>query len=420
MRIAQVAPLFESVPPRGYGGTERVVSFLTEELVRRGHDVTLFASGDSRTAARLVAGCPRALRLDEQVIDKLAHQFVLLERVFASADDFDIIHFHNDYFHYPWSRRQPCCRITTLHGRLDLPDLVPIYREFSDEPLVSISNDQRRPLLWANWQRTVYHGLPETLYRFHSKPKEYLAFLGRISPEKRVDRAIEIAGRVGMKLLVAAKVDAADREYFEQTIEPLLRKNRSRVEFIGEIGDEAKDEFLGNAFALLFPIDWPEPFGLVMIESMACGTPVIAFRHGSVPEVIDDGVTGFVVENVEQAVGAVERVAGLSRATCRRTFERRFSVRRMTDDYLTVYRSLAESTGKMSDGASTILPRPRSSAPLHLLDGRETSNGMADAVIRNGNNGDALRPSQQSAAQMTSEIEPTTPLRPGMRSGRRR
>jgi glycosyltransferase involved in cell wall biosynthesis len=397
-----------------------VVSFLTEELVRRGHDVTLFASGDSRTAARLVAGCPRALRLDELVIDKLAHQFVLLERVFASADEFDIVHFHCDYLHYPWSRRQPCCRVTTLHGRLDLPDLVPIYREFSDEPLVSISNDQRRPLSWANWQRTVYHGLPDALYRFHGKPKEYLAFLGRISPEKRVDRAIEIAGRVGMKLLVAAKVDAADREYFEQCIEPLLRKNRSLVEFIGEIGDDAKDDFLGNARALLFPIDWPEPFGLVMIEAMACGTPVIAFRHGSVPEVIDNGTTGFVVDDIQQAVQAVERVGGLSRADCRRTFERRFSVRRMTDDYLTVYRCLAERTGTMSDGASTVLPRSGSITPSRLVNGRDQSDLAADVGVRNGSNGAAHRPSQQSAARMASDHQPTAPLRPGMRSGRRR
>jgi glycosyltransferase involved in cell wall biosynthesis len=408
MRIAQVAPLFESVPPSGYGGTERVVSFLTEELVRRGHDVTLFASGDSRTAARLVAGCPRALRLDEQVIDKLAHQFVLLERVFARADDFDVIHFHCDYLHYPWSRRQPCCRVTTLHGRLDLPDLVPLYREFPDEPLVSISNAQRRPLSWANWQRTIYHGLPKTLFRFHPKPKGYLAFLGRISPEKRVDRAIRIAGKVGMKLLVAAKVDAADREYFEQQIEPLFRENRSLVEFIGEVGDEAKDDFLGNAHALLFPIDWPEPFGLVMIESMACGTPVIAYRHGSVPEVIDDGLTGFVVDNEQAAVKAVERVAGLNRAECRRTFERRFSVGRMTDDYLASYRGLVERAASMSDRTARIHARRESEPSTRASHTVDKSDGATVGVVRIGGNGAAHRLSQH-ATRHSARKPPATP-----------
>ncbi len=342
MKIAQIAPLFESVPPQRYGGTERVVSFLTEELVRRGHEVTLFASGDSRTAAKLVAGCPQALRLDKRSVDKMAPQFLMLERVYQAADDFEIMHFHCDYLHYPSSRRHGCRRVTTLHGRLDIPELVPLYREFHDEPLVSISDSQRRPLYWANWVSTVYHGLPKNLFHFHAKPGDYLAFLGRISPEKRVDRAVRIAQTVGMKLKIAAKIDAADRDYYEQEIKPLLRNNRSLVEFIGEIGETEKDEFLGNACALLFPIDWPEPFGLVMIESIACGTPVIAYRHGSVPEVLDDGVSGFVVDNMAQAVQAIDRVAGLSRLECRRTFERRFSVERMADDYLSIYRQLAE------------------------------------------------------------------------------
>jgi glycosyltransferase involved in cell wall biosynthesis len=370
MKIAQVAPLFESVPPQCYGGTERVVSFLTEELVRQGHDVTLFASGDSQTEAKLIAGCPRALRLDERCVDSLAHQLVLLERVFREAHRFDVIHFHCDYLHYPWSRRHRCCHVTTLHGRLNIPDLVPLYREYAGEPVVSISDAQRQPLAWANWQGTVYHGLPDDLYHFHDKPGKYLAFLGRISPEKRVDRAIRIARRVGMKLKIAAKVDAADRVYFEEQIEPLLKKNRSLVEFVGEIGDEAKDEFLGNAHALLFPIDWPEPFGLVMIESMACGTPVIAYRNGSVPEIMDDGVTGFVVENVKQAVRAVERVASLSRAGCRRVFERRFNVRRMADDYLSIYRRLSEECGPTSDD------RPSARAMMVSGDGHADGNGF--------------------------------------------
>jgi glycosyltransferase involved in cell wall biosynthesis len=339
MKIAQVAPLYESVPPQCYGGTERVVSYLTEELVRQGHDVTLFASGDSRTAARLVACCPRALRLGG-CVDQLAHHFLLLECVFRQAANFDVVHFHCDYLHFPWSRRHPCRHVTTLHGRLDIPDLPPVYREFAGEPVVSISDAQRRPLAWANWQGTVYHGLPEDLYRFRERPGRYLAFLGRISPEKRVDRAIEIALRTGLPLRIAAKVDRADRDYYHDEVEPLLRKSRPLVEFIGEIGETEKDDFLGEALALLFPVDWPEPFGLVMIEAMACGTPVIAWRKGSVPEVMEDGVTGFVVEDMEQAVCAVGRLGSISRAACRRTSERRFSVRRMAEDYLAVYRRL--------------------------------------------------------------------------------
>src|ERR1043166_7432964 len=289
MRIAQVAPLFESVPPKYYGGTERVVSYLTEELVHQGHDVTLCASGDSVTKAHLVAACRRSLRLDKHCVDQLAHQILMLEHVFQRATEFDLVHFHVDYLHFPLSRCRAITGITTLHGRLDIPDLVPLYREFRDMPVVSISNAQRTPLPWANWQATVYHGLPADLYRFHAQPGSYLAFLGRISPEKRVDRAIEIAKRVRIPLKIAAKVDRVDKKYFKSAIEPLLRD--SLVEVVGEIGDGKKDEFLGNAYALLVPIDWPEPFGLVMIEAMACGTPVIAYRGGAVTEIMEHGHT---------------------------------------------------------------------------------------------------------------------------------
>jgi glycosyltransferase involved in cell wall biosynthesis len=340
MRIAQVAPLYESVPPKYYGGTERVVSYLTEELVRQGHEVTLFASGDSVTKARLVAPCRRSLRLDRQCQDQLAHHLLMLEQVFKDTSRFDIIHFHIDYLHFPLSRRQSTPQVTTLHGRLDIPDLVPLYQEFAEMPVVSISDAQREPLPWLNWQGTVYHGLPEDLYSFRPEPGRYLAFLGRISPEKRVDRAIEIARRLDMPIKIAAKVDAVDREYFEDVVAPLLRD--PRVEYLGEIGEGEKDEFLGNAYALLFPIDWPEPFGLVMIEAMACGTPVIAYRRGSVPEVMEEGVTGFIVQGLEDAVRAAERIPTLSRQRCRQLFEERFSATRMARDYLAIYQRLVE------------------------------------------------------------------------------
>ena len=357
MKIAQVAPLYESVPPKYYGGTERIVSYLTEELVREGHDVTLFASGDSVTAARLVAPVRRALRLDKNSIDSLAHHVVLLEEVTRRASRFDVIHYHIDYLHFPTSRRLGMPHVTTLHGRLDIPDLVPLYREFRDMPLVSISNAQRAPLPWANWQGTVYHGLPADLYAFQETPGDYLAFVGRISPEKRVDRALRIARRARMKIRIAAKVDDVDREYFEEQIQPLLEE--SDAEYIGEIGEGEKREFLGNATALLFPIDWPEPFGLVMIESLACGTPVIAYRHGSVPEVMEEGVTGFVVNGIEDAVRAVERVPSLSRRRCREIFEERFSAARMAGDYIRIYERIAAG-GLVGAGGGATRSAPKS------------------------------------------------------------
>jgi glycosyltransferase involved in cell wall biosynthesis len=340
MRIAQVAPLYESVPPQYYGGTERVVSYLTEELVRQGHEVTLFASGDSVTKARLVAPCRRSLRLDKHCLDKLSHHMLELELVMKDPSLFDIIHFHISYLHFSLARRQSTPHLTTLHGRLDIPDLVPLYQEFNEVPVVSISNAQREPLPWLNWQGNVHHGLPEDLYRFRETPGQYLAFLGRISPEKRIDRAIEIAKRVGIEIKIAAKVDEVDRTYFEHVVAPLLTD--PLVEYMGEIDDDEKDEFLGNAYALLFPIDWPEPFGLVMVEAMACGTPVIAYRHGSVPEVIADGVTGFIVDELEDAVKAAECIAALSRNHCRQLFEQRFSAARMAEDYVAIYQRLTD------------------------------------------------------------------------------
>ncbi len=341
MRIAQVAPLYESVPPKYYGGTERVVSYLTEELVRQGHDVTLFASGDSETKAHLVAACRRSLRMDKHCVDRLAHHMLMLEHVMQHAAEFDIVHFHTDYLHFPLSRREQITHVTTLHGRLDLPDLVPLYQEFREMPVISISNGQREPLPWANWQATVYHDLPADMYQFRDKTGTYLAFLGRVSPEKRVDRAIEIAKQVGIPLKLAAKVDRVDKDYFENVVEPLLR--HPFVEFVGEIGEGEKEEFLSNAYALLFPIDWPEPFGLVIIEAMACGTPVIAYRGGAVPEVMEEGHTGFIVEGLEDAVDAVRRVPELSRKRCREVFDHRFTAARMAHDYVQVYERLTNT-----------------------------------------------------------------------------
>ncbi len=343
LRIAMVAPLYESVPPKLYGGTERVVSFLTEELVRLGMDVTLFASADSVTDARLRPGAPRGLRLDPRCHDRLAHHFAMLHDVMESADEFDIVHFNIDYMHFPMSRALNLNQVTTLHGRLDLPELAPLYRRFDDMPLVSISDAQRTPLAFANWVATVPHGLPEDLLPFSPAHQGYAAFLGRMSKEKRPDRAIRIARAAGIPLKIAAKVDDADVDYFESAIEPLLAEDG--VEFIGEIGDRDKAAFLGGAAALLCPIDWPEPFGLVMIEAMACGTPVVAYPCGSVPEIVRDGVSGWIVRSEEEGVGALRNVEGLDRALCRREFESRFTVNRMARDYLRVYRDLLARAG---------------------------------------------------------------------------
>lgn len=351
MRIAQVAPLYESVPPRLYGGTERVVSWLTEELVRQGHEVTLFASGDSLTNARLIPVCSRALRLDRRCIDPLAHHVHLMERVLQEKDDFDIIHFHIDYLHFPLSRRESLAQLTTLHGRLDIPDLVPLYREFCDMPVVSISDSQRAPLPWVNWQGTVHHGMPEDVFMPNPETGKYLAFLGRISPEKGVDRAIEIALGAEMPLKIAAKVDRADKEYFEDQIKPLLDSNL--IEFIGEISDLEKNEFLGNAAAFLFPINWSEPFGIVLIEALACALPVVAYPLGAVPEIIEDGFSGFLVNGIDEAVNALANIETIDRRNCRRSFEQRFSVKRMAKDYLSIYQRIAKrepETIALTDG----------------------------------------------------------------------
>nr|WP_250812222.1 glycosyltransferase family 4 protein [Neorhizobium tomejilense] len=340
MKIAQIAPLAESVPPKLYGGTERIVSYLTEELVAQGHDVTLFASADSVTDAKLVACSQLALRLNPAVRDHLPHQMVMLEEIRRRASEFDVLHFHIDLLHFPLIRDFADRTVTTLHGRLDLPDLHPFYQAFPDIPLVSISNDQRCPMPKVRWSGTVYHGLPATLLPFTATPQgNYLAFLGRISPEKRPDRAIEIAAKVGMPLKIAAKIDNADKAYWETVIEPMV-KSHPNVEFTGEINEHQKAAFLGNAVALLFPIDWPEPFGLVMIEAMSCGTPVIAFRCGSVPEVIDDGVSGILVDSVTEAAENVEWALRMDRRKVRGTFEKRFTAKRMARDYLELYRNL--------------------------------------------------------------------------------
>jgi glycosyltransferase involved in cell wall biosynthesis len=341
VRIAQVAPLYECVPPKLYGGTERVVAYLTDELVRHGHDVTLFASGDSQTLAKHVPIGRSATRLDPDCRDPLARHLVLLERVFAKVNEFDLVHFHIDYLHFPLSRRYGEPNLTTLHGRLDIPDLRYLYDEYAEMSVVSISEAQREPLPHLNWLGTVYHGLPLDLYACRERPEGYLAFCGRISCEKRPDRAIRIAERAGVKLLIAAKVDAADREYFDDVIRPML--NNPWVEFIGEIGEAEKAHFLGNARALLFPIDWPEPFGLVMIEAMACGTPTIAYNRGSVSEVLEDGLTGLIVDDEEEAVRAVETAPSLDRSRIRRVFERRFSAERMARDYAALYGRVVEN-----------------------------------------------------------------------------
>lgn len=340
LRIAQVAPLIESVPPRLYGGTERVVSYLTEELVRQGHNVTLFASADSATTATLVPCAPAALRLERRSTSSLQHHMLMLEQVRQLAGSFDLIHFHIDYLQYSLMREMKKPNLTTLHGRQDLWDLEPIFEEFTDMPVVSISNSQRTPVQTANWVATIYHGMPRDLLPFSPKGGDYLVFLGRICSEKRVDRAIEIATRVGRELLIAAKIDDADREYFETCVKPLL--DRPNIRFIGEVNDREKAKLLGGALALLFPIDWPEPFGLTMIESMSCGTPVLAWHCGSVPEIVTEGVTGTIVESIYDAVAAIDGLAALDRATVRRAFEERFSVERMAADYVNIYEGLIE------------------------------------------------------------------------------
>jgi glycosyltransferase involved in cell wall biosynthesis len=339
MHIAQIAPLTESVPPRLYGGTERIVSFLTEELVAMGHDVTLFASGDSCTAATLEPGWPMALRFDPSIRDAIAPNMLMVEQVARRASEFDVLHCHLDYWPFSVLSRQPTPFLTTLHGRLDLPEYGAIYDAFAGVPLVSISDAQRAPLPNVNFVDTVYHGLPVNLLRPLPGPRRYLAFLGRICPEKRPDRAIRIARAAGIRLKIAAKVDRVDRDYFETTIRPMI--DGDQIEMIGEISDAEKSAFLSGAVALLMPIDWPEPFGLAMIEAMACGTPVIAFNHGSVPEIVDQGVTGFVVDDEAGAVAAVRAARGLSLGAIRHRFEQRFTARRMAEDYLTLYRRLA-------------------------------------------------------------------------------
>jgi glycosyltransferase involved in cell wall biosynthesis len=383
VKIAQIAPLMESVPPRLYGGTERIVSYLTDELVGLGHEVTLFASADSITAAELVGCASMALRLDGNVRDPIPYYMLMLDRVRALAEEFDILHFHIDQFHFPLFRRMADRTVTTLHGRQDVPDLKPLYLGFSQMPLVSISNDQRRPIANANFVATVQHGIPANLHKPIYNPRGgYVAFLGRISPEKRPDRAIRIARTLGIPLKIAAKVDKVDEAYFREEIAPLL--SEPGVEFIGEINERRKTEFLGEAQALLFPIDWPEPFGLVMIEAMACGTPVLAFRRGSVSEIVDQGVTGAVVDTMEEAVRMLPQVLALDRHAVRRRFEQRFSSARMAADYVALYRSLLKRP-PISERETTVpLPRP-------VLEKRLNGQGLLGDRARHAAETDGLR-----------------------------
>jgi glycosyltransferase involved in cell wall biosynthesis len=362
MKIAQVAPLIESVPPRLYGGTERIVSYLTEELVRLGHDVTLFASGDSITSAELAPCCTRALRLDPSVRDTIPHFMLMIDKVRERAKEFDVIHFHIDFFHFPHFRTLAAQTLTTLHGRQDLGDLKPFYSRFGEMPLVSISNDQRRPLRHANFVATIHHGIPSDLHRPSFEPGGYLAFLGRISPEKRPDRAIRIARAAGILLKIAAKVDKVDDDYFRKEILPLI--NSPGVEFIGEINEHEKTNFLGEAGALLFPVDWPEPFGLVMVEAMACGTPVLAFRCGSIPEVIEDGVTGKVVDSEAEAIAALPAILAYDRRAVRQRFEDRFTSTRMAKDYVSTYRRLLKTRTSGAKPRQLDLNRGHGLAPI--------------------------------------------------------
>ena len=344
MRILQVAPLYERVPPVTYGGTERVVSYLTDALVDLGHQVTLVASGDSITRAELIAGAPRSLRLDERCKDSLSHHLLALGIVASRADQFDIVHFHTGFLQLPMARRLATPSVTTLHGRLDIEELHPLLREFNDLAFVSISDSQRPDAGEVRWVGTVYHGLPRNLLPFRPDPEDYVAFIGRISPEKRVDRAIAIAERAGVELRIAAKVDAVDREYFAREIEPLM--SRPGIRYLGEVNESEKAALLGGARALLFPIDWPEPFGMVVIEAMSCGTPVVAWNHGSVPELIEDGVNGRIVDSVESAAAALRSVSALDRRACRAIFDERFTAERMARDYVAIYEALREETGE--------------------------------------------------------------------------
>ncbi len=349
MKIAQLAPLWESVPPQGYGGTERVVSYLTEALVRLGHEVTLFASGDSTTTASLQAICPQALRLNQGIFNRDAPLVSLLERAFRDPREYDVIHSHLDFLGFPLARRCETPTVTTLHGRMDLPELRPVFEQFAELPLISISDAQRTPLPSANWLGTVHHGLPEHLYRFHPRPGTYLAFLGRIALEKRLDHAIEVAKQVGMPLRIAAKVDPADREYYHAEIEPLM--SHPLVEYVGEFTDAEKNDFIGDAYALICPYDWPEPFGLVLIESLACGTPVLAYRRGSIPEIVTDGVTGFVCDGLDDMTAAVEKISGIDRRRCRQDFEKRFTAERMAQDYIRLYQRVVDESSAMNGDA---------------------------------------------------------------------
>jgi glycosyltransferase involved in cell wall biosynthesis len=355
MRIAQIAPLAESVPPKLYGGTERVVAWLADELVALGHEVTLFASGDSRTKAKLVPTWPRALRLGRPRSDPAPAYAALLEAVAEAADDFDVIHSHVDWLHLPLLRRLRTPFLTTLHGRLDLPDVSLAMQRFGDAPFVSISQSQRAPLPDLYWLATIHHGMPAGLLELSEQPEGYLAFLGRITPEKGPDIAIRVARAARLPLRIAAKVPRGENRYFNETIKPLLDGNN--VRFVGEVNDRQKQAFLSNAAALLFPIDWPEPFGLVMIEAMACGTPVIAWNVGSVPEVVEHGVTGFIVRSVEEAAAAVRRLDTLDRAAIRATFERRFSVTTMSKNYLDLYARTARRVPGAQVGAGARLAR---------------------------------------------------------------
>jgi glycosyltransferase involved in cell wall biosynthesis len=383
LKIAQVSPLYESVPPRAYGGTERVVSYLTEELVRRGHEVTLYASGDSVTTACLRTCAPSGLRLQKGVTDPLSYHVCMLETVYREAGDYDLVHFHVDYLHYPLFRRSSVRHVTTLHGRLDLPELVPLYREFIDVPLVSISLAQREPIPWTNWVGNVYHGIPAPGDQAaDAENHDYLAFVGRLSPEKRLDRAVEIAEKAGMPLKVMAKVADCERGYFDTCIRHLLTK--PLVEFLGEGTEREKMDLLAGALALLFPIDWPEPFGLVMVEAFSVGTPVVAYAGGAVREVVDEGVTGFVVDGIDDAVKAVEMCASIDRAGVRRVFEERFSVGRMVDDYLSLYETLAAEeplsllSGRRRSTISATGTAPRIELPITSSPAATRSSSVSD------------------------------------------